>query len=196
MQLRWSLAVVFASGMLVAACTCGQGGKTPTPTPTPAATRTPTPVSTPTAGPTPTATPAPVVTPSPGPSPVAKPSPSPLQTASPTAAPAQDPAQQEVADYLARVLPPGPGRDDVFFICTNCHGLQIIIVSGPSFDRSGWEACRHNHDLNLVGNFPMPWEGRQAEHDALWGYLMEHFGPDKPPPPPLPELLRAGWRVY
>ena len=72
----------------------------------------------------------------------------------------------------------------------------MIIMSGSFFDQSGWEVTRHNHDLSLVGNFPMPWEGRQAEQDALWEYLMETFGPDKPPPPPLPELLQAGWRVY
>ena len=197
MQLRRSLAVVLASGLLVAACTCGQGGKTPTPTPAPAATRTPTPVSTPTAGPTPTATPTPVVTPSPGPSPVAKPSPSPLQTASPTAAPAQDAAQQEIKDYLARVLPPGPGRDDLFMLCTNCHGIHVIILGGASHDRSAWEACRFRHDVAGVGNFGVPWQGSSlAEHDALWEYLMEHLGPDKPPPPPLPEGLQGSWQMY
>ena len=35
MQLRWSLAVVLASGLLVAGCTCGQGDKTPNPPPNP-----------------------------------------------------------------------------------------------------------------------------------------------------------------
>jgi hypothetical protein len=144
-QLRWSLAVVFASGLLVAACTCGQGGKTTTPTPAPAATRTPTPVSTPTAGPTPTATPAPSGTPTP--------TPSPLQTASPTAAPAQDPAQQEAKDYLARVLPPGPGRDDLFMLCINCHGIAIIILGGAP------------PRPECLGGYPLP-----ARHSRRWKF--------------------------
>lgn len=199
MQLRWSLAVVLASGLLVAACTCGQGGKTPTPTPTPApaATRTPTPVSTPTAGATATATPVLVVTPSPDPSPEAKPSPSPVQTASPTAAPAQDPAQQEIRDYLAQVLPPGPGRDELFMLCTNCHGINVIVIAGLSNDRSAWEATRFRHDMGGLGfNQVASWHGRQAEHDVIWEYLAEHLGPDKPPPPPMPEAFAAGWRMY
>ena len=196
MSRRWVLTLVLASGLLVAACTCGQGGKTPTPTPTPSATRTPTPVSTPTAGPTPTATPTPVGTPSPGPSPVAKPSPSPLETASPTAASAQDLAQQEIKDYIARVLPPGPGRDDVFMLCTSCHGITVIILAGPAMDRASWESTRYRHDMGMVGWLRVPWEGREESQDVLWEYLIEHFGPDKPPPPPMPENLGGAWRMY
>lgn len=194
---QWLLAVLVSVLLLVVACTCGQGGKTPTPTPapTPTATRTSTPASTPTAGPTPTATPAPVVTPSPGLSPVAKPSPSPLQTASPAAAPAQNP-EEIVRDYLAQVLPPGPGREDVFVLCTSCHGIPVIILAGPAMDRAAWESTRYRHDMGMVGWLRVPWEGRQASQDILWEYLIEHFGPDKPPPPPLPEGLGGAWRMY
>jgi len=164
---RWLLAVGLAAGVLVGACS-PKGGKAPT------------------------ASPAPVVTPSPSPSPVAKPSPSPAGTASP-ATPTQG-SDQEVRDYLARVFPPGPGRDDVFLKCTVCHGIQVVILAGLLKDRSAWEMTRYRHDTGGLQGAQL--SGRQAEHDPMWEYLIQHFGPDKPPPPPPPQRLLAGWQSY
>jgi hypothetical protein len=172
---QWLLAML-ASGILVASCSRGPG-KTPTPTPT----RAPTPAQTPLSTQTPTPTPA--QTPAPTPSP----------TAGPT--PAQDP-DAEVRDYLARVLPPGPGRDDVFMLCTSCHGITVIILAGPAMDRASWESTRYRHDMGMVGWLRVPWEGREESQDVLWEYLIANLGPDKPPPPPLPANLGGAWRMY
>jgi hypothetical protein len=102
-----------------------------------------------------------------------------------------------VKAYLAQVFPPGPGRDDLFLICTACHGIQLFILTGPMKDRSNWESARARHDMGYVGWAQTPWVGsRQASQDLLWEYLIEHFGPDKPPPPPLPARLLSGWQVY
>jgi hypothetical protein len=180
MWYKWFLAVVVI-GVLVGAC--GRGSKTPKPNPTPTLSSI--------ASPTPTA----VVTPSSSPTPVATPSSTPSETASPSPAPTQD-SQAEVRDYLALVFPPGPGRDDVFLVCTSCHGIQVIILAGPLRDRSAWEATRERHDMGAFAWARPGWQGRQESQDALWEYLIEHFGPDKPPPPPLPEGLRTGWQVY
>jgi hypothetical protein len=34
-------------------------------------------------------------------------------------------------------LPPGPGRDDTFYLCTACHGFKIVAQQG--MNRPQWE---------------------------------------------------------
>ena len=172
---RWVLLAVLVIGVLVGACS--RGDKTPTPTPRPTPTASPTPTTT-----TPTATPA------------LTPTPTPVSTLTP--APAQS-SEEEAKAYLAQVFPPGPGRDDLFLICTSCHGVQLFILTGPMKDRSSWESARARHDMGFVGGAQTSWAGsRQEAHDLLWEYLIEHFGPDKPPPPPMPARLLSGWQMY
>jgi len=176
LHLRWFLVLVVASGLLVAACG-RKGTPTPTRTATPAATAstTPTPGSTPTASPTSTGTADP--------------------TPAGTATPGGD-ASAEIRDYLAIAFPPGPGRDDVFFICVNCHPIQVIILGG-THDAAAWDSIRTRHDMGAFAWGRPPWEGRQTSQDALWEYLTVHFAPDSPPLPPMPQqLLEAGWQVY
>ncbi len=184
-----SVFLVLASGMMLAAC--GRG-KTPTPTRTP--NPTPAPTATSARTPTPTPTPTPVVTPS------AKPSPTPVAT--PTSAPTSTPAltqeEAELAEiraYLEVVFPPGPGRDDLFLKCTNCHGIHMIIMTGVNKNRDEWEATRNRHDVS-GGKWAQQWSGRQADQDLLYEYVVEHLGADKPPLPPMPERLNQGWAVY
>ena len=186
----WVLTLVLAAGLLLAACTCNGGTKTPTPTPT----RTPN--ATATASPTPanqtlTRTPMPTQTSA------ATPAATPSSTATPAATPSggTPDASAEIRDYLAVTFPPGPGRDDIFYICVNCHGIQVIVV-GAGNDANGWEAARARHDLGTFTWARPDWEGRQASQDALWQYLLDHLGPDHPPFPPMPEALVAGWQVY
>jgi len=179
---RWFSAAVLTGGMLLAAC--GKGAKTPTRTPTAAPTATPTAVATPT------------TTPTPAPTPTWTPTSTPVSVLTP--APAQSRGEEEVRAYIAQVFPPGPGRDDVFLVCTSCHGISVIILGGQSKDRDAWQATRYSHDYGIRGWAVEPtWHGsRQESHDLIWEYLMDHFGPDKPPPPPMPERLRIGWQTY
>jgi len=140
------------------------------------------PTSTPTRTATPAASPAPTDTPAP--------------TASPTPSGGTPDASAEVRDYLAVAFPPGPGRDDIFYICVNCHGINVIILGG-THDLAAWEAIRMRHDTSNFAWGRVPWEGRQASQDALWQYLIDHLSPGSPPLPPMPQLLLdAGWQVY
>lgn len=94
---------------------------------------------------------------------------------------------REVAEYLALVFPQGPGRDELFHLCTNCHGIQVFIFSGQSKDEGGWRLTRRNHAAYV---------GENDELGAAWKYATEQFGSHKPPPPPPPEELVTGWQNY
>ena len=169
---RWVLAFL-VSGVLVGACARRTPGPTPTPTltPTPARTPTSTPASTPTSAPTSTPAPTDAGTPDP------------------------DAELKEIRDYLAIVFPPGPGREDLFLTCTNCHGIHLVILTGVNMDRTEWEAVRTRHDTG-GGKWQQAWTGRQEGQDLLYEYLVAHLGRDKPPLPPMPERLNEGWAQY
>lgn len=166
------LLAVLATGVLLSACS-----RRPAKTETPVPTLVPTP--TPTSGLTPTATAAPTPTPTP--------TSTPPPTATPT--PAVD-QQAEVREYLAKVFPPGPGRDDVLLVCTSCHGIQVIILAGPLKDEGSWGYTRDAHEALGVDR------GDEKQFALIFEYLIEHFGSDKPPPPPPPALLVTGWQSY
>lgn len=121
------------------------------------------------------------------------PAPTPTLTPAPTPAPASaEDRAKVIKDYLARVFPPGPGRDEVFLSCTSCHGIHVTILSGQTKDEAGWQLTRFNHEVGLLaGQF-----GEREEEKAVWKYLVEHFGSDKPAPPPVPEELQIGWQNY
>jgi len=108
----------------------------------------------------------------------------PVSTPTPSSA---DVSQVEIRDYLALVFPPGPGRDEVFQFCANCHGIQVMIFSGPSKDEGGWQLTRRNHAMLL---------GDMGEMDGAWNYVLDHFGSHRTPPPPPPQGLVAGWQNY
>ena len=198
MRWGWVLLVVLAGGILVAGC--GRGpGKTPTPTPTPApvvtASPTRTPGLTPTPTRTPTSTPASTSTSAPTSTSTSTPASTPTSTPASTPAVTLNPGEQEVRDYLAVVFPPGPGREDLFLICTNCHGIHLVILTGVNMDRTEWEAVRTRHDTG-GGKWKQAWTGRQEGQDLLYEYIVAHLGRDKPPLPPMPERLNEGWAQY
>ena len=76
-------------------------------------------------------------------------------------APAEDPS----------VLPDGPARDDVFYLCTGCHGTALVRAQAMSRGRWDetltWMTERH-------GMVPLDGEQRAQVLD----YLTRHFGPD------------------
>ena len=107
--------------------------------------------------------------------------PAPLGVAAPEA---------DMADYLARAFPPGPGRDIVFGSCSSCHTIAPILLAGPMKDQGAWEYTMRNHTVMYA-------RAMSKEDIALvFKYLMEHFGPGKPAPTPIPEIFRSTWPAY
>jgi len=185
-MLRRILVLLTLVGLVVVGC-----GRKATPTPTSTAARTPTPISTPAAGPTSSAagSPAPVVTPGRTLTP----------TSTPTFTPASTPGgtpdtQAEIRDYLNVVFPPGPGRDDLFLVCTNCHGIHLIIIAGANKTPEEWAATRTRHDTG-GGKWAPQWTGRQESQDLLFDYLVKTLPPGRVLPPMPPSLI-TGWAVY
>ena len=68
-------------------------------------------------------------------------------------------------------LPPGPGREEVFYGCQACHSLRIVVQQGLT---------RHSWDETLtwmVEEQGMP-EPDEDERTLILDYLAEHYGPD------------------
>jgi len=87
-------------------------------------------------------------------------------------------------------------RSLFFYICINCHPIQVIILSG-NHDQAAWDAIRMRYDTSSFAWGRVPWQGRQESQDALWAYLAQHFYPGAPPLPPMPAVIaEASWQVY
>jgi cytochrome c len=91
----------------------------------------------------------------------------PLALADETAAPTAEPTAEE--DFGG--LPPGAGREAVYYSCTPCHSLMIVKQQGLN---------RHVWDETLVwmveeqGMPPL----EPPERALVLDYLEQHFGPD------------------
>ncbi|MGE0703571.1 MAG: hypothetical protein AB7P22_06485 [Vicinamibacterales bacterium] len=94
--------------------------------------------------------------------------------AAPAAAPAAEP--QTVAD----IFPPGAARDQVLNSCSSCHSVACAAIGQRSAER--WNALKESHRENVSG----------ADLDAIFTYLNEHFGADKPEPRVPPAFLEGG----
>ncbi|MDX1424050.1 MAG: hypothetical protein R3322_12985 [Kiloniellales bacterium] len=68
-------------------------------------------------------------------------------------------------------LPPGPGREEVFYGCQACHSLRIVVQQGLS--RSRWDKTL----TWMVEEQGMP-EPDKDERALILDYLAEHYGPD------------------
>ena len=67
-------------------------------------------------------------------------------------------------------LPPGPGREDVFYRCKACHSLMIVKQQG--LDRPGWEESLE-WMVEEQGMTPIE---DAATRDRVLNYLSTHFG--------------------
>jgi len=68
-------------------------------------------------------------------------------------------------------LPPGPGREEVFYTCQACHSLRIVVQQGLT---------RHSWDETLdwmVEEQGMP-ELDEEERDLILDYLAKYYGRD------------------
>ena len=66
-------------------------------------------------------------------------------------------------------LPPGPGREEVFYLCAACHSLAIVKQQG--LNRADWEETL----VWMVEEQGMP-EPDEAERKAMLDYLSTHYG--------------------
>jgi cytochrome c len=67
-------------------------------------------------------------------------------------------------------LPPGPGRDDVFYRCKACHSLMIVKQQGLS--RAAWD-----ESLDwMVDEQGMPPIEEDVVRNRILDYLASHFG--------------------
>jgi hypothetical protein len=73
-------------------------------------------------------------------------------------------------------LPEGPGREETFYACTACHGLDLI--KAQRMDTAGWERTL-DYMINVQGMFPPTPE----ERAVIVGYLSTVF-PAAPPSGP------------
>lgn len=68
-------------------------------------------------------------------------------------------------------LPPGPGREEVYYICTGCHSIRMVTQQGLS--RSRWDDTLEW----MVEEQGMDEIEDVATRSLVLDYLTEHFGP-------------------
>ncbi len=81
---------------------------------------------------------------------------------------------------VADIFPPGAAREQVLNNCASCHNVACAAIGQRSVDR--WNALKASHRDNVAN----------ANLDAIFGYLNEHFGADKPQPQVPPAFLEGG----
>lgn len=90
--------------------------------------------------------------------------------ASAQAPPAGAQAQEEEQDWQG--LPPGKGREEVFYACAPCHSLKLVTQQGLS--RARWEET-----LNwMIAKQAMP-EIAAEDRKVIVDYLAEFYGEDR-----------------
>jgi cytochrome c len=93
----------------------------------------------------------------------------------PTIASAQTPsagqeAQEEEQDWQG--LPPGKGREEVFYACAPCHSLRLVTQQGLS--RARWDQMLDW----MVAKQAMP-EVAPEDRKLIIDYLAEFYGEDR-----------------
>ena len=82
------------------------------------------------------------------------------------------PAAAQETQEEPSVLPDGPGRDEVFYLCTGCHSSRLVrnqALSRERWDETlSWMTERHG----------MP-ELKGEQRALFLDYLTAHFGPAK-----------------
>jgi hypothetical protein len=74
---------------------------------------------------------------------------------------------------MNEIFPPGDGREAALDNCMQCHSI-IRIVWGPRTERE-WENVKHRH-MERVRALDA------KSFNAIFIYLRDNFGPDKPYP--------------
>ena len=66
-------------------------------------------------------------------------------------------------------LPPGPGRDETFYLCSACHSIRLVTQQGLS--RQAWDDTLDW--MVKEQGMPKPEKGERA---LILDYLAEHYG--------------------
>ncbi len=87
---------------------------------------------------------------------------------------------------LAKIFPPGNGRDLVLSNCQNCHTFAPIVLL--QMDRSAWRrnSLDHRERVTTLSD---------EEFATLYEYLATNFGPNHPVPE-LPKEFLKSWTSY
>jgi len=67
-------------------------------------------------------------------------------------------------------LPPGPGREEVYYSCQACHSLRIVVQQGLT--RDSWDETL----VWMIEEQGMP-ELEPEERDLILDYLAQNYGP-------------------
>jgi hypothetical protein len=102
------------------------------------------------------------------------------ETGTPSAAAGADAAPVAEPATVADIFPPGAARDQVLNNCASCHNVACAAIGQRTPER--WNALKASHRDNVAG----------ADLDAIFAYLNEHFGADKPEPRVPPVFLEGG----
>jgi mono/diheme cytochrome c family protein len=73
----------------------------------------------------------------------------------------------------ADVFPAGAGKQIVLERCGSCHGFDRVVLGQKTADR--WNSVKASHSDKVSGM-------SAADQTALFAYLTQNFGPDKPEP--------------
>ena len=87
---------------------------------------------------------------------------------------------------LAKIFPPGNGRDLVLANCQNCHTFAPIVLL--QMDRNAWHrnSLDHRERVTTLSD---------EEFRTLYDYLTTNFGPNHPIPE-LPKEFLKSWTSY
>lgn len=88
---------------------------------------------------------------------------------------------------LARVFPPGAGRDLVLAACGSCHPVACSALGQRTGER--WEAVKEGHKDKLTGH-------TSADVNAMFSYLKENFNERRPEPKIPAEFVQQGCTPY
>jgi mono/diheme cytochrome c family protein len=87
---------------------------------------------------------------------------------------------------MAKLFPPGDGRDLVLSSCQNCHTFVPIVIL--QLDQSGWRRSSLEHRERVATL-------TDDQFKQVYAYLTENFGPHRPVPELPPDLLKS-WTTY
>ena len=87
---------------------------------------------------------------------------------------------------LAKIFPPGNGRDLVLANCQNCHTFAPIVLLQMDHDAWHRNSLDHRERVTTLTD---------EEFATLYDYLATNFGPDHPVPE-LPKEFLKSWTSY
>ena len=90
----------------------------------------------------------------------------------PTAVLAQSATDSAAEEHDWQGLPPGKGREEVFYACAPCHSLRLVTQQGLSRER--WEETM----TWMVTKQAMP-ELNPDDHKLIVDYLVKFYGEDR-----------------